>query len=215
MPRPGRHMGSNTFEELLDRAAALRGIEPGFWDIFGQYHPTTTAGKQAILRAMGWTVGSIAELEQSLAAHTRREWERLAPVTVVALEGETVELPLNLPGDSLRASVTLTVRLEGGATQACELHAGDLAQSGAIEMDGRTRVRVRRVCRSSCRWDITRLRFNADRQRPSRATSSRRAGPGANRIWRAAGAPRESPSASTDCALPATGAAAIFVTFSP
>src|SRR5580698_5814557 len=94
-------MGSDTFEELLDKSAALRGIEPGYWDIFGRYHPTTIAGKQAILRAMSWAAGSVEELEQSLAAHTRREWERLAPATVVALEDDPVEVPLSLPADLL------------------------------------------------------------------------------------------------------------------
>jgi 4-alpha-glucanotransferase len=135
-------MGSDTFEELLDRAAALRGIEPGYWDIFGRYHPTTAAGKQAILRAMGWAADSAAELQLLLAEHTRREWARLAPATIVALEGETVELPLNLPADSLGEPVTLTVRCEDGETQVCQLQAGELAQTGSIDSAGRTCVRV-------------------------------------------------------------------------
>jgi len=135
-------MGSDTFEELLDRAAALRGIEPGYWDIFGQYHPTTAAGKKAILRAMGWAADSAGELQLLLAGHTRREWERLAPPTIVALEGESVDLPLNLPADSLGESVTLTVRSEDGATQVCILHAGELAQTASIEMVGETWVRI-------------------------------------------------------------------------
>src|ERR1700722_17428732 len=105
-------MSSSTFEELLDQAAALRGIEPGYWDIFGRYHATTTAGKQAILRAMGWAAGSVTELEQSLGANRRREGERLAPVPVVALENDAVELPLSLPADSLGEPVTVEVRRE-------------------------------------------------------------------------------------------------------
>src|SRR5580704_11307360 len=136
-------MASSTFEELLDRAAALRGIEPGYWDIFGRYHATTTAGKQAILRAMGWAAGSVTELEQSLAANTRREWERLAPVTVVALEEDPVDLPLNLPADSLGEPVTVAVQREDGHTETLGLNAGELAQSGSIAMEGRTWVRVR------------------------------------------------------------------------
>src|SRR5580693_6915986 len=117
------NMASSTFEELLNRAAALRGIEPGFWDIFGRYHPTTIAGKQAILRAMGWASGSVTELEQSLAAQARREWERLAPLTVVALEGEKLELSLNLLAEKLGEPATMTVRPEDGSTQVLELQA--------------------------------------------------------------------------------------------
>jgi 4-alpha-glucanotransferase len=136
-------MASNTFEELLDRAAALRGIEPGFWDIFGRYHPTTIAGKQAILRAMGWAVGSVEELQQSLAAHTRREWERLAPAAVVALEDDAVELPLSLPADWLGQPVTAVVKREDGQAETFQINGATLRQSGSIEMEGRTWVRAR------------------------------------------------------------------------
>src|ERR1700693_1909864 len=136
-------MASSTFEELLDQAAALCGIEPGYWDILGQYHPTTTAGKQAILRAMGWAAGSVTELEQSLAANTRRNWERLAPVTVVALENDAAELPLSLPVDSLGHPVTVAVRREDGHSETFSLNAGELEQSGSIVIEGRTWVRAR------------------------------------------------------------------------
>ncbi len=136
-------MASSTFEELLDRAAALRGIEPGYWDIFGRYHPTTTAGKQAILRAMGWAEGSAEELEQSLAAHTQSEWQRLAPPAVVALEDDAVELPLSLPADLLGEPVTVTVQREDGPAETFALNAGALEQSGSIDMEGRTWVRLR------------------------------------------------------------------------
>ncbi len=67
-------MNPQSFEALLDRAAALCGIEPEYWDIFGRHHVTTTEGKQAILRAMGWAAGSAEELEKSLADQARREW---------------------------------------------------------------------------------------------------------------------------------------------
>src|SRR5580704_14798218 len=134
---------SSTFEELLDQAAALRGIEPGFWDIFGRYHATTTEGKQAILRAMGWAAGSVTELEQSLAANTLREWERLAPVTVVALEHDAVDLPLSLPADSLAQPVTVEMRREDGHAETFSLNAGDLEQTGSIALEGRTWVRAR------------------------------------------------------------------------
>src|SRR5580692_5503686 len=136
-------MDSSQFEELLDRAAALRGIEPGFWDIFGRYHPTTVAGKQAILRAMGWAAGSVEELQQSLAAHTQREWERLAPAAVVALEDEAVELPLSLAADWLREPVTAAVMREDGQAETFQMNGGTLQQSGSIEIEGRTWVHAR------------------------------------------------------------------------
>jgi 4-alpha-glucanotransferase len=136
-------MASSTFEELLDRAAALRGIEPEYWDIFGRYHAATIAGKQAILRAMGWAAGSAEELQQSLDAHTRRQWERLSPTVVVVLEGDAVELDLSRPSDWLGEPVTVTVTREDGQAETFTLNAAALPHSGSLNLEGRSWVRVR------------------------------------------------------------------------
>ncbi len=61
-------MPSDSFEQLLDRAASWFGIDAGFWDIFGNRHITSASAKQAILRALGVAADSAADLEQSLAA---------------------------------------------------------------------------------------------------------------------------------------------------
>lgn len=136
-------MNPQSFEALLDRAAALCGIEPDYWDIFGRHHVTTTQAKQAILRAMGWAAASAEELEKSLADHARREWQRLAPEAVVAMEADDVDLPLHLPAESLSETVTLTVRREDGAVDTFSFGASGLPQTGSIDMEGRTWVRKR------------------------------------------------------------------------
>src|SRR5271157_3685244 len=107
-------MPADTFEQLLDRAASQSGIEPGYWDIWGRHHDTTTAAKQAILQALGIAAGDANQLEQSLAARTRREWERLAPPSVVSVEGGPQELPLNVSVDSLGERARLVIRFEAG-----------------------------------------------------------------------------------------------------
>jgi 4-alpha-glucanotransferase len=136
-------MNSQSFEALLDRAAALCGIEPGYWDIFGRYHVTTIEGKQAILRARGWTAGSAEELEKSLADHLRVEWKRLTPATLVAMEADDVDVPLHLPAECLGDAVAITVHREGGATDTFSFRASELPQTGEIAFDGQTWVRKR------------------------------------------------------------------------
>ena len=76
-------MPSDSFEQLLDRAASWYGIDAGFWDIFGNRHTTSVAAKQAILRALGVAADSAADLEKELAALARHVWERLLPPAVV------------------------------------------------------------------------------------------------------------------------------------
>ena len=83
-------MHSDTFEQLLDRAATLCGIGPGFWDIWGTYHETTREAKQAILRAKGLDAAGAASLERSLAARTRHDWDRLLPHSIVTGEAESL-----------------------------------------------------------------------------------------------------------------------------
>src|SRR5215471_819066 len=97
-------MPSDIFEQLLDRAAAQHGIEPGFWDIWGRYHTTSDQTRQAILEDMGVAAADAATLQSSLAAITRREWERLTPPSVVATEAPEVQIVISVPVEALGQS---------------------------------------------------------------------------------------------------------------
>jgi len=134
-------MPADTFEQLLDRIASQAGIEPGYWDIWGRHHDASTAAKQAILQALGIAAGNSEELEKSLAALTRREWERLAPPAVVCGEAGEQEVPLTLPVESLGEQARLAIRREDGQSSEFQLNLWELPQAAHIEMDGRTRVR--------------------------------------------------------------------------
>jgi len=136
-------MPSESFEQLLDRAASLCGIEPGFWDIWGRYHVTTTAAKQAMLRALGVDASDAGTLGRSLAERTRREWERLLPPVVVTVESSETELLLSVPAESLGECARVSILREDGQAAEFSLNLWDLPQSGSIEMDGRTWVRQR------------------------------------------------------------------------
>src|SRR5215472_15055215 len=109
---PTRSMPADHFAQLLDRAAAQFGIEPGFWDIWGKYHETSMRAKQAILGALGVTAGSAEELEATLAARSRRDWERLAPPVVVEGEHDRVEIELNVAAERLGERAHFEVRRE-------------------------------------------------------------------------------------------------------
>ena len=135
-------MPSDSYEQLLDRAASWYGIDGGFWDIFGTYHTTSVAAKQAILRALGVAADSAADLEQALGALARNEWERLLPSAVVAGENGPVELPLHVAAESLGGRARIVVRREDGESSEFELDLGDLPRVASAEMDGRTWVRV-------------------------------------------------------------------------
>ncbi len=134
-------MPSETFEQLIDRAAALCGVDAGFWDIWGRYHATGMEAKRAILRAKGFDAEDADSLERSLAVEARREWRRLLPPAIVESQSEQVTLPLNLPADALGQPVYITVRPEGGPASEYQLNAWELPQTAFIAMEGQTWVR--------------------------------------------------------------------------
>lgn len=134
-------MPSETFEQLLDRAASLYGVEPYFWDIWGHKHEITLEAKQALLRARGVAAGSAAELEQSLARRARAEWERLLPPAVVVTVAAETELPLNVPADCPHPVARVAIHREDGTQSVYEIQLADLPVSASIAIDGRTWVR--------------------------------------------------------------------------
>src|SRR5271157_3347914 len=136
-------MPDETFEQLLDRAAAVCGIDPGYWDIWGKYHITTVAARQSILAALGVPAANAEELRGALAGLTRREWERLLPPAVVLSESAAPEIPINVAAESLGDPARLLLHQEDGHTAEFPLNLWELAQTAHIEMDGRTWVRKR------------------------------------------------------------------------
>lgn len=74
------------YAEALDQAAALWGIEPQFWDIWGNLHHTSAGTKQAILQAMGVATDTAAHLREAIGERRRREQSRLVPPCAVLSE---------------------------------------------------------------------------------------------------------------------------------
>jgi hypothetical protein len=134
-------MPSETFDQLLDRAASLYGIEPHYWDIWGHKHEITVEARQALLRARGVAASSAADLEQSLISRARAEWERLLPPVVVVTYAVETELPLNVPADCPHGVAHVAIHREDGGGAAFDLPLEDLPESASIEIDGRTWVR--------------------------------------------------------------------------
>jgi len=112
---------SNSYEELLDRAARLWGIDPEYWDIWGRHHVTSAGTKQAILRAMGVDTSDADSLARAIASRERNESSQLLPACVVIGESER---PRVAP---LRASapVRVTIRREDGSVHSYEAPVAD------------------------------------------------------------------------------------------
>lgn len=131
-------MASDTLHQLLDRAAESSGIDPGFWDIFGRYHPITDTARGALLQAKGFDVSSPEGLQRSIADRARHHWQRLVPVVSVISESAAPEIVLCAPAEYSGDCVQLVVRREDGDILHTEIPLRGLPQTGSIEMDGCT-----------------------------------------------------------------------------
>jgi (1->4)-alpha-D-glucan 1-alpha-D-glucosylmutase len=68
----------------LERLARLMGVEPGYHDIWGNWHAPDEDALRALLAAMGVDAMDDAEIAAELAAHEIREWSRVvAPISVL------------------------------------------------------------------------------------------------------------------------------------
>jgi 4-alpha-glucanotransferase len=134
-------MPSESFEQLLDRATSLFGIDAEFWDIFGHHHVTSAEAKRAILQARGVDTSSAESLQQSLDQVARLEWERLLPPAVVTGKTGAIELPVSVPSELLGQTARFTITLEDGSKLEGEASLRDAPQTGSVEMDGRTWMR--------------------------------------------------------------------------
>lgn len=102
-------------DSALDRAASLFGIEPEFWDIWGNLHVTSAETKQAILRAMGVPVDTPDQIERAIEARQQREHSRLVPHCLVLSENQR---PRQFPIHTGRSSqLNVEIRFEDGSVE--------------------------------------------------------------------------------------------------
>jgi len=99
--------------DRLSRAAALWGLEPGYWDIWGGWHETTPEVRGAVLRALGVPVDDAERLEAAIEQRERGAGSRVAPPVVVVTAGDAA-IPLHLPEELAGGQATVEFRWEDG-----------------------------------------------------------------------------------------------------
>jgi 4-alpha-glucanotransferase len=133
---------SPTYNEALDRAAEIWGIQPDYWDIWGKHHTTPPETKRAILESLGTPADSTDKLDAAVEERARREWSRLVPPSLVISENlRPREFPANLPAALAELAARVTVTPETGNAEVRQVALGELAPAGTAEFDGTQYVR--------------------------------------------------------------------------
>ena len=126
-----------TYAEALDRAAELWGIEPQYWDVWGNRHITPAEVRKEILESLGVGTGSKEALDEAVEESYWREWSRLAPLTlVVSQDTQPREFSLRVPLKLARRSLRVQFHWEGGGSERYEFSIEELRDSGRAELRG-------------------------------------------------------------------------------
>jgi len=113
----------------LDRLSALCGIEPGYHDIWGTWHPTSENTRRALLAAMH--VSPDTDPARLAEEFENRDWRRLLPpVCVLGAPGHTRHVELTVPAETADASFAWTLTLENGERRAAEVRPAGLEPAG-------------------------------------------------------------------------------------
>ena len=112
-------MPSDNYDQALDRAAAACGIEPAFWDIFGNHHVTSPETKRAIVTALGYDASSLESLAAGWRQREEAQARRLVDPTLVASVNQQ---PVRVPVRTDAAQMDGEIRLESGETKRFHAH---------------------------------------------------------------------------------------------
>lgn len=105
-----------TATEALNRLADLAGIEPDYWDIWGNHHAIGDDAKQRILKALGFPAHDDETVQASMKRLEEREWHRRLAPAVIARAGHDAYFTLTVPAVESQQTLSITCMEEGGPT---------------------------------------------------------------------------------------------------
>jgi len=130
-------MRSPTYEQALDQAAELWGIQPEYWDIWGQRHLTPPETKKAIIESFGVRADSREALDHAVEERSRAEWSRLLPPCLVISESlQPLEAYVQVPIRLDAAEVRVDFRWEDGARDVYHVPLHQFPSTATAEFDG-------------------------------------------------------------------------------
>ncbi len=107
-----------TNSEKLDHLADLAGIEPWYWDIWGQRHHASVTAKRGLLAALGHKVETEDDIERCIEAIADGPWQRRLPPVAVVRHGAPTDVVITTSPRDPVESLPATLTTEDGTTHA-------------------------------------------------------------------------------------------------
>lgn len=131
-------------EKALDDLAERAGLEPQYWDIWGNRHEASVDAKRAILGAMGIAAENDAAVEASMQHVDEMSWRQALPPVLIVPTGEQPIIPLALPAQYSASEIGCEVLEENGAEHRFTFQAADLPLSEVRDV-GEDRIERRHL----------------------------------------------------------------------
>lgn len=143
----GNAPDNSLYTSLVDRLAGICGIVDAYYDIFGTIHHTPLKTKQAILSAMGMTLGTAEDISREIREQSVRKWKNiLEPVYVVSINQQPLTIPvcLPIPEEATKAlSIQWSLTDEKGRKHEQVIDGGSAKVSGTQTIDGEPYVSIK------------------------------------------------------------------------
>jgi 4-alpha-glucanotransferase len=121
----------------LEHLTELAGIEPDYWDIWGNYHPVSAESKRSLLRALGISAENDAAIAASMRELEEDPWRHPLPPVAVVREGGPATFPVTLPADDADVAIACEVTDENGTRHRFSFRPVDALPSKTRVVDGR------------------------------------------------------------------------------
>ncbi len=125
----------------LESLAELAGIEPDYWDIWGNHHVVSSEAKRSILGALGIPAADDKAVEAGILAMEELTWRTSLPPVLVVREGEKPQITISVAAEAAETKLTFQIIEEGGAFHAFVFTPRDVQLAATRVVDGRTTER--------------------------------------------------------------------------
>lgn len=135
--QPVSFQPAETYEQALDAALRAFGVQPEFYDIWGDHHKVSPGVARAILTSIGVPSDSVQALNDALEQKLWNEWSTPLPATIVTSAAKP-EVPISLETDP---EFEITIRWEDGSTHSTRVNTATLPDHSTALLRGRRFVR--------------------------------------------------------------------------
>jgi 4-alpha-glucanotransferase len=132
--------------EMINELAALCGILPEYWDIFGKLHIASLETKKAMLKAMKIDIESDDAILREINDRKSRPWKSFTePVFVASVNAQPLIIPFYIPvrtGQENNLQITCVIEDENGLSSSFQISGNDINIADERTIDNIRYVKV-------------------------------------------------------------------------